>query len=40
MRTLVNKENPKERDPSEDPGVDGRIILEWIFEKQRGKLWT
>jgi hypothetical protein len=28
------------RDHSEDVGVDGKIILEWILEKQGGKLWT
>jgi hypothetical protein len=24
----------------EDPGVDGRIILKWIFEKWNGVAWT
>jgi hypothetical protein len=28
------------REHSEDPGVDGRIILEWMLGKQGGKLWT
>jgi len=28
-RILVGK--PKERDHLENPGVDGRIILRWIF---------
>jgi len=26
-------EDPKGRDHSEDVGVDGRIILEWILKK-------
>jgi hypothetical protein len=30
----------KGRDHSEDPGIDGRVILEWISEIRGGKLWT
>jgi hypothetical protein len=30
-RILVGK--PEERDHLGDPGVDGRIILRWIFRK-------
>jgi hypothetical protein len=33
-------ENLKGRDCSEDIGVDGMIILEWILEKYDGKLRT
>jgi len=25
--------NPKDRGHLEDPGVDGRIVLRWIFRK-------
>jgi len=34
-RVLVGK--PEERDHLEDPVVDGRIILSWIFRKWNGE---
>jgi len=37
-RILVGK--PEERDHLEDPGVDGRIILRWIFRKWDVRTWT
>jgi hypothetical protein len=33
-------ENLKERDHSDELGIDGRIILEWILGKYGGELWT
>ena len=32
--------NLRERDHFEDPGVDGRIILRWIFRKWDVGVWT
>ena len=32
--------NLRERGHLEDPGVDGRIKLEWIFRKWNGEAWT
>jgi hypothetical protein len=40
MLTVLWFEKLKVRDSSEDLGVDGRIILEWILGKLGGKMWT
>jgi hypothetical protein len=40
MHTKFWSENLKGRDNSEDKGVDGRIILDWMLQKYGGKVWT
>jgi len=37
-RVLVGK--PEERDCLEEPGIDGKIILRWIFRKWDVGIWT
>jgi hypothetical protein len=37
-RVLVRK--PEEKRYLKDPGVDGRIILRWIFRKFDAVAWT
>ena len=37
-RVLVGK--PEGKRPLEDPGVDGRIILRWLFRKLDMGEWT
>jgi hypothetical protein len=33
-------ENRRERDYLGDPGLDGRLILRWIFRKWDVEVWT
>jgi hypothetical protein len=40
MHAIFWLENLKERDNSEDLGVDGKIILECILGKYGGNVWT
>jgi hypothetical protein len=40
MRIIFWLENLKGRDQLEDLGVNGKITLEWILGKYRGRLWA
>ena len=40
MHTGFWWESLRERDHLEDPGIDGRIILKWIFRNWDGGAWT
>jgi hypothetical protein len=40
MHTKFWPGNWKERDHSDDLGIDGRIILEYILGKWGGKVWA
>jgi hypothetical protein len=37
---IILVEKPKGKKHSQDLGIDGRIVLEFIVEKCGGKLWT
>jgi hypothetical protein len=39
MHTKFWLENLKGKDHSEDLGIEGKIILEWILGKLGGKVW-
>jgi hypothetical protein len=36
----ILSDNLKERDHSEDLGIDAKIILEWILGEEGGRVWT
>jgi len=40
MQTGFWWENLRESVHLEDPGMDGRIILRWIFRMEDGGAWT
>jgi len=40
MYTKFWSENLEGKDHSGRLGIDGKVILEWILEKQIGKVWT
>jgi hypothetical protein len=40
MHTVFWLVNLNGRYHLEDLGVDGKVIVEWILGKQRGRMWT
>jgi hypothetical protein len=37
---MTRSSNLRGRDNLKDPGIDGRIILRWIFRKWDVRVWT
>jgi hypothetical protein len=37
---VTDTEKPKNKDHLEDPDVDGRVILRWLFRKWDLGVWT
>jgi len=40
VHTMFWSRDPRERDHLVNLGVDGRIILKWIFKKWYGEAWA
>jgi hypothetical protein len=40
VHTGFSWRDPRERDHLKDPGIDGRVVLKWVFEKWDTRAWT